>query len=158
LMQDVPYDPIKDFSPITIAVSSPNILVVQPSMPINSVKELIALAKAKPGQLNYSTGGSGSPNHLAAELFKSMANIDIVRVPYKGTGAALNAVIAGEAQLMFPAAGSTVPFLKSGKLKALGVASAQPSALFPGIPTIAASGLPGYESSSPLAIFAPAKT
>jgi len=158
LLQKMPYDAVKDFSPISWVVMSLNILAVHPSVPANSVKELIALAKAKPGQLNYGSGGAGSSTHLAAELFKSMAGIDIVRIPYKGAGPAMAALIAGEVQMVLGSAGSVTPLMKSGKLKALAVTSAQPSALFPGLPTMAATGVPGYESVAIHGIFAPVKT
>jgi tripartite-type tricarboxylate transporter receptor subunit TctC len=158
LLQTVAYDPIKDFLPVTLAVSAPNVLVVHPSLPTKSVKDLIALAKAKPGQLDYASGGTGSSNHLAAELFKSMANVMIVRIPYKGTGPATTAIMGGEVQLMFPAAAAAAPYIKTGRLRALAVGSADPSPLTPGLPTVAASGLPGYESSVTIGVFAPAKT
>jgi len=153
-----PYDPVRDFSPITLAVSSPNILVLHPSLPVNSVKELIALAKARPGELNYGSGATGGSPHLAAELFNIMARVKIVRIPYKGGGALLNAVIGGQVQLMFAIAGTVTPYLKFDKLRALAVTSSQPSALAPGLPTVAASGLTGFETSEIIAIFAPAKT
>ena len=158
LMQPAPYDPVRDFSPITLLISSPSFLVVNPSLPVKSVKDLIALAKAKPGQLNYSTGGSGGAGHLAAELLKSMTGVDIVRVNYKGGGPALSGVISGEVQLTFASAGSVAAHLKSGKLKSLAVTSAKPSALHPEVPTIAASGVPGYEAEQLLGMFAPSKT
>ena len=158
LVRNVPWDPVKDYAPITLTVNTPNLLVVHPSLPVKSVKELIALAKARPGELNYGSSSTGSTPHLAAELFKAMAGVDIVRIPYKGSGPALNALIGGQVQLMFPNAGAASPHAKSGKLRALAVSSAQPSALAPGLPTMAASGLPGYESSSPFGVFAPAKT
>ena len=158
LRDNVPYDPVRDFFPISLAVSTANILVVHPSLPVKSVSGLIALARARPGELNYSSGTMGAASHLAAELFRTMAGIKIVRVPYRGTGAAFTALIAGQVQVMFPTAGSVTPHLKSGRLKALAVTTAQPSALFPGLPTIAASGLPGYESVSLVGIFAPTET
>ena len=158
LRDNVPYDPVRDFFPISLAVSTANILVVHPSLPVKSVSGLIALARARPGELNYSSGTIGAASHLAAELFRTMAGIKIVRVPYRGTGAAFTALIAGQVQVMFPTAGSVTPHLKSGRLKALAVTTAQPSALFPGLPTIAASGLPGYESVSLVGIFAPTET
>jgi tripartite-type tricarboxylate transporter receptor subunit TctC len=130
---------------------------VHPLVPAKSVKELIALAKARPGELNYATGTSGSANHLAAELFKSMAGINVVGVPYKGTVFAIPDLISGQVQLMFSSA-SVAPHLKSGRLIALAVTSAKPSMLFPALPTVAASGLPGYESASRQGIWAPAKT
>jgi tripartite-type tricarboxylate transporter receptor subunit TctC len=158
LRQKAPYDPIKDFAPITLAVSSPNVLVVNPSVAAASVKELIALAKARSGELNYGSGSAGASAHLAAELFKSMAGVNIVWVPYKGAGPSLNALIANEVQLSFPAAASGMPHVKSGRLRALAVTSAQPSALTPGLPTMSASGLPGFESSSIVGMFAPGRT
>jgi tripartite-type tricarboxylate transporter receptor subunit TctC len=158
-MQDsVPYDPIKSFSPIALTHRSPNILVVHPTVAVNSVKELIALAKSKPRELNYGSGTSGSSTQLAAELFKAMAGVDIVRVPYKGTGPALIGLLGGQVQVMFPNAPAVTPHIKSGKLRALAVTSSVPSPLVPGLPTIAASGLPGYESVSPFGMLAPANT
>jgi tripartite-type tricarboxylate transporter receptor subunit TctC len=154
----VPYDPVKDFSPITLVAVSPTVLVVHPALPVQSVKELIALAKTKPGELNYAMGSAGSANHLAAELFKSMAGVDMLGIGYRGNGPAVNALIGGQVQLMFATASSVVPLVKSGRLKALAVASARQSALVPDLPTIAASGLPGYESISTTGFFAPAKT
>ena len=157
LREHVTWDPLKDFVPITMAVTSPSILVVHPAVPVKSAAELIALAKARPGQLNYAAGTLGATPHLAAELFKYMAGIDLVRIAYKGTGPAIIAVIAGESQVSFPNAGSVMPHVRSGKLKALGVCSATPSALAPGLPTVTSTGLPGYESVSPQALFAPAR-
>ncbi len=158
MREDAGWDPVRDFAPITLAVASPNVLVVHPSVQANSIRELIALAKAKPGALNYASAGSGSTPHIAAELFKYMAEVDIVRVLYKGTAQALNDLIAGQCQLTFTPAGTASQFVKSGKLRALGVTSLQPSALFPGLPTIASSGVPGYEAVSTYGVFAPAKT
>ena len=158
LLQKAPYDPIRDFAPISVMTSSSNVLVVHPSLAAKSVKELIVLAKARPGELNYATGLSGSSSHLAGELFKHMAGVNFVRVPYKGNGPAVIGLIGGEAQLMFPSATAVTPHLKSGKLRALAVTSAEPSALAPGLPTVAAAGLPGYESVGRTVILAPAKT
>ncbi|MBI4189464.1 MAG: tripartite tricarboxylate transporter substrate binding protein [Betaproteobacteria bacterium] len=158
LLQNTPYDPVRDFSPITLVGNSPNVLVVHPSLPVKSVKELIALAKARPGELNYASGATGASTHLAAESFKSMAGVDIARIPYKGNGPALNALIGGQVQLMFATAGSVTPHLKSGRLKGLAVTSARPSALAPGLPAVTTSGLAGYESAAPYGIFAPAGT
>ena len=158
LQDNYPYDPIRDFAPITLAVTAPNILAVHPSVAANSVKDLIALAKAKPGVLNYGAGSTGGAPHLSAELFKAMAVVNIVRVNYKGTAQALNAVIGGEAQMIFATPGSVDPQAKAGRLRALAVTSAKPSALAPGLPTLSASGLPGYEASAILGIFAPART
>ena len=128
------------------------------SVAVNSVKELIAVAKARPGMLNYGAGGIGSSNQLAAELFKAMAGINVVGINYKGAGPAVSALIGGEVQLMFPAVAAVMPHLKSSRLRALAVTSAEPSALVPELPTIAAMGLPGYEAIAPSAVFAPAKT
>ena len=157
LLEKLSYNPVRDFSPITLVDSSPNVLVVHPSVPANSVKEFIALAKAKPGALNYASGNTGSLIHLAAELFKSMAGVNFVRVPYKGTGQAVNDLVGGQVQLMFATAASVAPHIKSGKLRGLAVTSAQPSALAPGLPTIA-STLPGYEAVGESAMYASGKT
>jgi tripartite-type tricarboxylate transporter receptor subunit TctC len=157
MRDNLPFDPVKDFAPITLAVSTPNIVAVHPSVPAKSIEELIAFARARPGELNYSSSSTGSTQHLGAELFKAMAGVNIVRVSYKGSGPALNAIIAGQVQLMFPSAGSVMQHVKSGRLRALAVTTAQPSVLVPGLPTVSASGLPGYESVSPFGIFAPAK-
>jgi tripartite-type tricarboxylate transporter receptor subunit TctC len=158
LLQKTSYDPLRDFSPISLTSSSPNILVVHPSLPVKSVKELIALARARPGELNYGSGPAGSSPHLAAELLKSMAGVNIVRISYKGGGPAVIGLIGGEVQLMISPAGSVSTNIKSGKLRALAVTSAQPSALLPGLPTVAATGVPGYESSSLVGMLAPAGT
>ncbi len=158
LLQKMPYDPLRDFAPITLVNMQPNIIVVHPALAAKSVKELIALAKAKPGEINFATGQAGSTNHLAALLFKSMADINIVHIPYKGTGQALPDLIAGRVQLMFPNAGAVTDHVKSGRLRALAVTSAQPSVLVPDLPTVAATGLPGYESIATQGIFAPIRT
>ncbi len=160
LLENLAWDPVRDLAPITMLASSPNVLVVHPSMPVRSVKELIALAKAKPGVLNYaSPGTNGGAVFIAAELFKSMANVNIVHVPYKGTGPALLGVIGGEADLMFPSFVSVAPQIKAGKLRALAVTTARPSALAPGLPTVAAaSGLKGYESYGVFGMWAPMGT
>ncbi len=153
-----PYDPVKDFAPITLVGSSPMVLVTHPTVPVTSVKELIALAKAKPGDINFATGPSGAIPHLSAELFKAMAGIDIVHIAYKGVGLAVTDLIGGRVQMMFPNASAALPHVKSGRLRGLAVTSAQPSTLAPGFPTLAASGLPGYECVAMYAVFVPAKT
>lgn len=158
LQNTVPYDPVRDFSPITLATNSPLILVVYPGLPVKSVKDLIALAKAKPGELNYSSSSLGTPQHIASELFKSMAGVNIVRIPYKGAGPAVAGLMAGEVQMSFSSAGAAAPHIKSGRLRALAVASAEPSALAPGLPTVASAGLHGFEAGSIWGFFAPAKT
>ncbi len=152
------YDPLKDFSFVALTSRSPNVLVVHPSLPIKSVQELIAYAKSKPGNLNYGSGAAGASTHLAGELFKEMAHVDIVRVPYKGSGPAMNAVMSGAIQVMFSTTGAAVAQVKAGRLRALAVTSADPSPLAPGLPTVAASGVPGYESVSKDGIFAAAHT
>lgn len=158
LLQKAQYDPVKDFSPISLVSKTPLILVVHPLVPVNSVNELIALAKARQEQLNYAAGSTGAVQHLAAELFKAMAGVNLVNIPYKGAAPALNALIGGEVQVAFANPPAAMSFVKSGRLRAIAVASAEPSELAPGLPTVAASGLLGYEAASTLGIFAPAKT
>lgn len=157
LRDGVTWDAARDFIPVSLAMSSPNILVVHPSLPVKSTRELIALAKARPGELNYAAGTIGAAPHLASELFNAMAGTNIVRVAYKGTGPSVIALLGGEVHLMIAGLGSVAPHMKSGRLRALAVTSAKPSALAPELPTIA-SVLPGYESTSVLGIFVPAKT
>ncbi len=157
MRDNVPYDMLRDLAPVTLATSSPCILVVHPSLPVKSVKELIALARARPNELNYAAAPGGLI-HIAAELFKSIAGVKMVHVAYKGGGPSLNALFGGEVQLMFPTAGTVSAHLQSKRLRALAVTSAQPSKLFPQLPTIAATGLPGYESVGRFAMFAPLKT
>jgi tripartite-type tricarboxylate transporter receptor subunit TctC len=143
---------------VSLATNSPNLLVAHPSFAASSVKELISLAKAKPGSINYASSPAGSSTHIAAELFKFMAGVNIVRVPYRGNAPALTAILASEAQIMFPNAGAAVPHIKAGRLKALAITSAQPSKLFPNLPTVAAAGLPGYQSGTMIGVFVPART
>ena len=158
LLQDnVPYDPVRDFAPVIMATTAPNILTVHPSLPVSSVKELIAMAKAKPGTLNYAAGISGAFTHLAGELFNSMAGVKIIGVPYKGTAQALNDLIGGQVQMQFSSAASVTPHIASGRLKALAITSAARSPLFPGLDTVAAT-LPGFEAVSIIGMFAPIKT
>lgn len=156
MRDNLPWDPIRDFVPITSAVSTPNVLAVHPAVPAKSAAELIALAKAKPGQLNYGAGTIGASPHLSAELFKSMTGLNILRVPFKGTGPAVTAMIGGQVHLMFVGAGSVSTHVKSGRLRALAVTSLQPSALMPGVPVLA-NDVPGYESASVMGLFAPSK-
>jgi tripartite-type tricarboxylate transporter receptor subunit TctC len=157
LKPGIPWD-VKDFAPVTLATSSPSLLVVHPSMPVKTLRELVALAKSRPGELNYAAGTLGATPHLAGELFKHMAGVNIVRVGYKGTGPAVVAVMAGEVHMMFPGAPAAIPHVKQGRLRAIAVCSAQPSPFAPGVPTVSESGLPGFESMSPQGIFAPAGT
>jgi tripartite-type tricarboxylate transporter receptor subunit TctC len=157
-LRSTSYDPVRDFSPITLAVSSPNVLVVHPSLPVKSVKELIALAKARPNELTFASGGPGTTSHIAAELFKSGAAVKMLDVPYKGAAPGIAALLGGEVQVMFPIASSIVPHINSGRMRALAVTSAQPTPLFPTLPTIAASGVRGYETTVLYGVFAPART
>jgi tripartite-type tricarboxylate transporter receptor subunit TctC len=158
LIQKTDYDVLNDFVAISSIGESPSVLVVHPSLPVNSVKELIAYAKSKPGMLNYASSGTGSSYHLAAELFKSMAGLNIVRVSYVGAGPTIQAVMGGEVQMAFGTSASVAPNIKSGRLKALAHTGAKPTPLAPGLPSMAASGLPGFEFSSVNAVFVPAKT
>ena len=155
LYKKMPYDPLKDLAPIGYFGSAPNIPVVHPSLPPRSVRELIAFARSKPGQLNYGSGGTGGSIHLAAELFKSLAKVDMVHVPYKGSAPALVDLLGGQTQLMFATMPPALPHVKSGRLRALGVTGAQRSPLVPELPTIAESGLPGYEITQWWALLGP---
>jgi len=146
LFAKLPYDPAKDFAPITLLVTSPFIVAVHPSNPVNSVRELIATVKAQPGQWAFATGGNASGMHLAAELFRIMAGLQMTHVPYKGNGPALQDLAAGQVPIAFTDLGSTSGFLKSGRIKILAVASNKRSANAPDIPTAAESGLPGWEA------------
>ena len=157
LLQTTQYDMARDFAPVSLISRVTNVLVVHPSLPVNDVKGLITLAKARPGELNYAAGNAGSAAQLSGELFKAMAGVKIVMVPYKGTGPALTALMGGETQLMFTTSGSIASYVKSGRLRALAVTSAQPTPLVPGVPTVAAT-VPGYESSSATGLLAPGKT
>ena len=157
LYKSMPVDTQKDFAPISMVASSPMILVAHPSVAAGSVKDLIALAKARPGAMNYASSGSGSTAHLSSELFKSMARINMVHVPYKGAGPALTDLVGGQVQIMFTGVSSTLPFVKSGKLKALAVSSEKRLPLLPDMPTVAES-LPGYEVLTWYGVFAPAAT
>ncbi len=147
------YDTMKDLEPITLAANPPNMLIVHPSVAAKSVSELIALIKAKPGVLNYGTGGTGASSHLAGELFKYMAGLDFVRVNYNGSSAAINAVIAGEVQMGFPSAATAAGHVKSGKVRGLAVTSQKPSLLAPDLPTVDSSGLKGYVTGVPIGLW-----
>ncbi len=157
MQDDVPFDVLRDFAPVTLLVTSPNVLVVTPKLEAKSVKELIALAKAKPGALNYASNSTGSSPHLAAELFKSMAGADIVRINYKNNVQSIADLMSGQVQMMFSTAGAAAPLVKAGKLRALAVTSAKPTELVPDLPTVAAT-LPGYETESVFGLLAPART
>ena len=158
LYAKLPYDPVKDFAPVTILAAVPNILVVHPSLPVKNVKELIALAKAKPGQLNYASTGAGQSTHLSMELFKTMAGVDLVHIPYKGSAPALTDLLGGQVTLMFDNMPSSLPHVQGGKLRALAVSTLKRSPAMPQLPTVAESGLPGFEVSVWFAVLAPAGT
>jgi tripartite-type tricarboxylate transporter receptor subunit TctC len=158
LFDKLPYEPLRDFAPITLTHRQPNILVVHPSLPVKSVKELIALAKAKPGQLNYGTSGVGSTNHLSGELLKLLAGVKIVRINYKGVGPAVSALLSGEVQLMYANLASTSHYVQAGRLRALAITSAEPSPLYPHLPTMAAAGVSGFEMAVMTGVYAPLGT
>ena len=156
LMSKMPYDPVKDLAPVTLVATTPNLLVVHPSLPVRTVKDLVALAKAKPGSVNYASSGSGSAGHLAGELFKRVAHIDMVHIPYKGAAPALTDVVAGQAQLYFTSPISAQPFVKGGRLRMVAVTSLARSPAMPDIPTVAESGYPDFDVVSWWGILTPA--
>jgi tripartite-type tricarboxylate transporter receptor subunit TctC len=157
LYTEMPYDTVRDFTPISLVTAAPLILVVHPSVPAKNMAELIALAKSKPGVLNYASPGNGSPTHLSAELLKSMAGIDIVHIPYKGAGPATTDLLSGQVQMTFSSVGVALPHIKAGKLRPLAVTTNKRSAVLADVPTIAEAALPGYSLVSWQAIVAPAK-
>jgi tripartite-type tricarboxylate transporter receptor subunit TctC len=154
----LPYDPIEDFAPVSLVATVPNVLVVNPSVPAQTVQELIALAKSRPGELNFASSGNGTSIHLSGELFKSMTGVDMVHVPYKGSGPAMTDLLGGQVQMMFDNLPSALPNVQAGKLRALGVTGAERSPALPDVPTIEEAGVPGYEALSWFGIFAPAGT
>jgi tripartite-type tricarboxylate transporter receptor subunit TctC len=154
----LPYDPVKDFAPVTVLAAVPNVLVVSASLGVKSLRDLIALAKAKPGTLNFASPGNGSGPHLAGELLKRMAGIDLVHVPYNGVAPAMNAVLAGDVQLFFAQSSAALPQLKGGRIVALGVASLKRIEAAPELPTLDESGLPGFDVTSWYSLVAPAAT
>jgi len=158
LLSRVPYDPIRDFAPISLVTSSPSLITVHPSVPAHSVKELIALARARPGQLNYSAAGIGTNPHIAGELFNLLAGVDIVAVQYKGGGPADVAVIGGEVQMTFGNVSQEIGYVNSGRLRALAVTSTKRSPALPDLPTVAEAGVPGYEFITWHGILAPKGT
>ena len=158
MYRKLPFDTLKDFEPISEVAVAPSILVVHPSLPARTVREFVALAKARPGQIDYASGGAGGSPHLATELFKKMAGIDINHVPYRGAGPALTDVLAGQVQVMFANSAPALPQLRSGRLRALGISSLKRSAVAPEIPTIAESGVPGYEAVTVFGLIAPSNT
>ena len=158
LYRSLAYDVVRDFAPVTKLDLSPLMVVVHPSLPVRSIAELVKLAKAKPGALNYSTAGAGTSTFLAAELFNTMAGVNMVEVPYKGGSPALTAVLSGEVSVYFSPVATALPFLREGRLRALAVGTAQRSPLLPEYPTVAESGYPGYEASNWHGLVVPAKT
>lgn len=158
LYSKCPYDPIKDFAPITLTAVMPFILVIHPSVPVTTVKELIAFAKSKPGTLNFASSGSGSVQHLGGELFKTMTGVDMVHIPYKGGAPAFIDLLGGRVSLIFSTMPPALPHVKAGKIRALAMAGTTRSPLFPDLPTIAESGVPGYDVSSWNGVVAPAGT
>jgi tripartite-type tricarboxylate transporter receptor subunit TctC len=154
----MPYDTARDFAPITLLLSGPALVVAHPSVPAKNARDLIALAKAKPGTLTFASAGYGTPPHMGGELFKLMAGIDIVHIPYKGNGPAYTDLMAGQISLMFPNIATSLPYVKTGRMRAIGVGSKQRSVIAPEIPTINESGLPGYEMGSWFGLLAPAGT
>jgi len=157
-VEDVSYDPVKDFAPISMVSNQPVVVVVAPSLPVNSMKEFIALAKAKPGALNYGSSATATVSHLAGELMKSMGNIDIVRIPFKGVVPAVTAVMAGQVHVTFPTLATVIPLAKAGKVKLLAVSGLTRLAVAPDLPTISESGLPGFEVMSRAGILTTGRT
>ena len=158
LYRNLPYDLLRDFAPVTQFASSPAVVVVHPSLPVKSIGELVRLARAKPGAINYSSGGAGTPTFVAAELFKAQAGVDLLHVPYRAGGEALTAVVAGETSVYFAPLATALPQIRQGRLRALAVTSAKRLSLLPEYPTVAESGYPGYESGNWYGIMLPAKT
>jgi tripartite-type tricarboxylate transporter receptor subunit TctC len=158
MMKKPMFDSVKDFRPVSLIAWSPNVLVVNPKVPAESVRKLIDLAKAQPGNLNYASSGSGSSIHLAAALFEKMADVQMKHVPYRGAGPALADLLGGQVDLMFDTVAQSLPHIKAGKLKALGVTTTRRSTSLPDVPTIAEAGLPGYEMSAWIGLIAPAGT
>jgi len=158
LYAKIPYDPQKDFVPVALVAQVPNILVVNPGLPVQSVKELVAYARAKPGALSFGSGSTGSTGHLAGELFKAQAGVDMVHIPYKGGAPAMQDLLAGQTQLMFDNLANALPQVKAGKLRALAVTTAQRAPAVPELPTIAESGLPGFDLTTWFGVFVPAGT
>jgi tripartite-type tricarboxylate transporter receptor subunit TctC len=158
LFASLPYDSARDFSPIVLAASTPNLLVVNPGLPVKSVKELIALAKSKPGKLNYASAGNGSSNHLSMELFKSLTGVDVVHIPYKGSAPAVTDLIGGQVDVMFDNVPNVLPQVKAGKLRALAVSTKERSAFIKELPAVAEAGVSGFDVSVWFGVVAPAGT
>ena len=158
VQKKVPYDAVKDFEPVSLVASAPLLVVVHPSLPVTSVRQLIALAKAKPGQLNYASNGVGSSTHLATEMFKMMTGTKMVHVPYKGLSAATTDLLSGQVQVMFSSAVAMMPQVKAGRLRAIAMTGAKRSPAIPDVPTVAEAGVPDYEAGSWYGICTPAGT
>jgi tripartite-type tricarboxylate transporter receptor subunit TctC len=156
LMEHASWDPQRDLAPVILLNLTPSTVVVHPSLPVHDVRGLVSLARAHPGELNYGASPPGSSLHLASELFNALAHVKIANVPYKSSGLAQIGLLSGEVQVMFPPAGSIAPHVRSGRMRVLAVSSPRPSPFFPGVPTVAASGVPGYEVATLVAMFAPA--
>ena len=157
LMKNMPYDPLKDFEPITFVLDAEGLLVVNPSLPVKNVRELIAYIKANPGKISYGSGGVGTTSHLAGELFKTLAKVDMVHIPYKGNALAITDLIGGQTQIMFATMPTVLPYVKSGKLKALAVIGASRTSSLPDVPTVSET-LPGFDVSNWIGLFSPAGT
>ena len=157
-LSKVPYDPVKEFAPIAMVAEAQEVLVVHPSVKANTVTELVALAKAKPGSIRYASAGNGTAPHISGELFKRLAGIDMLHVPYKGSSPAITDTLGGTTQVMFPSLVAANQFIKAGKLRALAVTGSKRSAMFPALPTIAEAGVPGFQITQWYGFFAPAKT
>ena len=158
IQKSMPYDALKDFAPVSLIASAPLLVVVHPLLPVTSIKQLISLGKAKPGQINYASNGVGTSTHLATEMFKTMTKTDFVHIPYKGLGGAIIDLLSGQVQLMFSSAVAMMPHVQSGRLRAIAMTGARRSAAIPHIPTVAEAGVPDYESGSWYGISAPAGT
>ena len=158
LYKSLPYDPLKDFAPVTLLVNAHNVLVAHPSLPAKNIRELIALAKKKPGQINYASTGSGSSGHLAMELFRSMAGIELMHVPYKVIGQTTADLLSGQVSLWFPTMPGVMQHIKGGRMTALGVSGSRRAPALPNVPTIAEAGVPGYDASTWYPLLAPAGT
>ena len=157
LMKNMPYDPLKDFEPIAFVLDAEGLLVVNPSLPVKNVRELIAYIKANPGKISYGSGGVGTTSHLAGELFKTLAKVDMVHIPYKGNALAITDLIGGQTQIMFATMPTVLPYVKSGKLKALAVIGASRTSSLPDVPTVSET-LPGFDVSNWIGLFSPAGT
>lgn len=158
LYSSVPYDPVRDFAPISLVATVQSVLVSHPALPVKSVKDLIALAKARPGQINYGSTGSGTSGHLIMELFRSMAGIDLVHVPYKVIGQTYADLLSGQVSLFFPTAPGALPHIQAGRIRALAVAGARRSGALPGVPTVAEAGVPGFDAGTWYPLLATART